>query len=247
MKVRGKFLAICFWSDSDGGIIRGGFLGEEDRNKLIALARDGSAASRMTRRANALVLLDNGWSCREVAKCGWLSESAQRWRSEKSWHGPCVSSQPLLAVERLVANDGWVASRVKAVSRRRRGPQARLYRACHPAILDHRGRGLTPATLLPPPSMRGFTPPVTPPQRGTKLRTLADSDAKCNATSARAHQGKARFSFLLRRLPLDFGDAKAAPGKGKSRRFKALRRCTSRRNSGLFRSHSLSNRETPTS
>ena len=22
--------------------------------------------------------------------CGWLSESAQRWRSEKSWHGPCV-------------------------------------------------------------------------------------------------------------------------------------------------------------
>ena len=59
-----------------------------------------------------------------------------------------------------------------------------------------------------------------------------DSDAKCNATSARAHQGKARFSFLLRRLPLDFGDAKAAPGKGKSRRFKALRRCTSRRNSG---------------
>jgi hypothetical protein len=31
---------------------------------------------------------------------------------------------------------------VKAVSRRRRGPQARLYRACHPAILGHRGRRL---------------------------------------------------------------------------------------------------------
>jgi hypothetical protein len=30
-----------------------------------------------------------------------------------------------------VANDGWVARPVKAVSRRRRGPQARLYRACH--------------------------------------------------------------------------------------------------------------------
>jgi Bacterial extracellular solute-binding protein len=29
--------------------------------------------------------------------------------------------QPLLAVEFLVANDGWVASPVKAVSRRRRG------------------------------------------------------------------------------------------------------------------------------
>jgi tetratricopeptide (TPR) repeat protein len=36
--------------------------------------------------------------------------------------------QPLLAVEFLVANDGWVAGPVKAVSRRRRGPQGRLYR-----------------------------------------------------------------------------------------------------------------------
>ena len=88
-------------------------------------------------------------------------------RKKLAW--PLRSSQLLLAVERLVANDGWVTSRVKAVSRRRRGPQARLYRACHPAILDHRGRRLTPATLLPPPSMRGFTPPVT----GTVGRTLA--------------------------------------------------------------------------
>jgi hypothetical protein len=42
----------------------------------------------------------------------------------------------------LVANHGWVASPVKAVSRRRRGPQARPYRACHPAILGHLGRRL---------------------------------------------------------------------------------------------------------
>ena len=81
LKIRRKFLAICFWSDSDGGMIRGGFLGEEDRNKLIALARDGSAASRMTRRANALVLLDNGWSCREVAKALLLDDDTIRgWR-----------------------------------------------------------------------------------------------------------------------------------------------------------------------
>ena len=80
-------------------------------------------------------------------------------RKKLAW--PLRLFQPLLAVERLVANDGWVASRVKAVSRRRRGPQARRYRACHPAILDHRGRRLTPVTLLPPPSLRGFTPPVT--------------------------------------------------------------------------------------
>jgi hypothetical protein len=29
-------------------MIRGGFLGEEDRTKLIALARDGSTASRVS-------------------------------------------------------------------------------------------------------------------------------------------------------------------------------------------------------
>jgi hypothetical protein len=48
-------------------MIRGGFLTGEDRGKLVALARDGSAAARVTRRANALVLLDGGWSCQEVA------------------------------------------------------------------------------------------------------------------------------------------------------------------------------------
>ena len=74
----GKFLAFRCWSDSDGGMIRGGFLGEEDRNKLIALARDGAAASRMTRRANALVLLDDGWSCREVAKALLLQTSGRQ-------------------------------------------------------------------------------------------------------------------------------------------------------------------------
>src|SRR6516165_10036781 len=49
-------------------MIRGGFLSAEDRRHLIALARDGSAASRLTRRANALVLPDDGWSCEEVAQ-----------------------------------------------------------------------------------------------------------------------------------------------------------------------------------
>jgi len=62
-------------------MIRGGFLGEEDRNQLIALARDGSAASRVTRRANALVLLDDGWSCQEVADALLLNDDTIR-----GWH-----------------------------------------------------------------------------------------------------------------------------------------------------------------
>ncbi len=62
-------------------MIRGGFLTEEDRSKLIALARDGSAASRVTRRANALVLLDDGWSCQEVADAFLLNDDTIR-----GWH-----------------------------------------------------------------------------------------------------------------------------------------------------------------
>jgi hypothetical protein len=61
-KTREKFLVFFGLADSARGMIRGGFLTEEDRGKLVALVRDGSAASRVTRRANALVLLDGGWS-----------------------------------------------------------------------------------------------------------------------------------------------------------------------------------------
>jgi Winged helix-turn helix len=45
------------------------------------LARDGSAASRLTRRANALVLLDDGWSCQEVAAALLLNDDTIR-----GWH-----------------------------------------------------------------------------------------------------------------------------------------------------------------
>ena len=62
-------------------MIRGGFLSAEDRRHLIALARDGSAASRLTRRANALVLLDDGWSCQEVASALLLNDDTIR-----GWH-----------------------------------------------------------------------------------------------------------------------------------------------------------------
>jgi hypothetical protein len=44
LKIREKFLAFFGLADSDWLMIRGSFLGEEDRKKLIALARDGSAA-----------------------------------------------------------------------------------------------------------------------------------------------------------------------------------------------------------
>jgi len=49
-------------------MIRPCFLDSESRRDLIDLARDGSAAHRLARRANALELLDKGMRCQSVAK-----------------------------------------------------------------------------------------------------------------------------------------------------------------------------------
>jgi hypothetical protein len=62
-------------------MIRAGFLSPEDRADLIDLARDGSAAHRLSRRANALVLLDDGMSCEAVAKVLLLDDdTVRRWQ-----------------------------------------------------------------------------------------------------------------------------------------------------------------------
>jgi hypothetical protein len=55
-----KSLAIRSSGDSVPSMIRPHFLDPESRRDLIELARDGSAAHRLARRANALVLLDDG-------------------------------------------------------------------------------------------------------------------------------------------------------------------------------------------
>jgi len=63
-------------------MIRAGFLSPEDRADLIALARDGSAAHRLGRRANALVLLDDGLSCAAIAKLLFIDDdTVRRWYS----------------------------------------------------------------------------------------------------------------------------------------------------------------------
>jgi hypothetical protein len=49
-------------------MIRPGFLDRESRQDLIELTCDRSAAHRLSRRANALVLLDDGMSCEAIAK-----------------------------------------------------------------------------------------------------------------------------------------------------------------------------------
>ena len=62
-------------------MIQSGFLSEEDRKALTALARDGSSPCRVSRRANALVLLDKGWSCKQVGQALLLDDDTVR-----GWH-----------------------------------------------------------------------------------------------------------------------------------------------------------------
>lgn len=50
-------------------MIRGRFLDAASRKDLRELARDGAVPHRLARRANALVLLDDGMNCNAVARC----------------------------------------------------------------------------------------------------------------------------------------------------------------------------------
>ena len=62
-------------------MIRPRFLSPVDRADLIALAKDGSAAHRLARRANALLLLDAGYNFRKVAEVLYLDDATIR-----AWH-----------------------------------------------------------------------------------------------------------------------------------------------------------------
>jgi len=62
-------------------MIRGGFLSPPQRAELMALLRDGHTEQRLARRANAVLLLDKGWSCVEVAEALLLDDDTVR-----DWH-----------------------------------------------------------------------------------------------------------------------------------------------------------------
>ncbi len=63
---------------SRGQAKRAGFLSSQDRACPVALMRNGSAAPRLTRRANAILLLDDGLSCEDVAKVLYLDDDTVR-------------------------------------------------------------------------------------------------------------------------------------------------------------------------
>jgi transposase len=59
-------------------MIRAGFLSEAERQTLVGLARNGLAEHRIARRANAIVVLDIGWSCSKVASALLLDDDTVR-------------------------------------------------------------------------------------------------------------------------------------------------------------------------
>jgi transposase len=62
-------------------MIRGRFLSPSQRCELLALLRSGRTEQRLARRANAMLLLDDGWSCEKVAAALYLDDDTVRnWR-----------------------------------------------------------------------------------------------------------------------------------------------------------------------
>src|SRR5712671_3535513 len=79
-------------------MIRPGFLSKAERNELRALARDGRSEGRIVRRANAVVLLNDGWSCAEVATALLLDDdTVRRWPE----HG---SLRPMALITAVLAS-----------------------------------------------------------------------------------------------------------------------------------------------
>lgn len=67
--------------DSSGGMIRGGFLTSEGRAHLEALVKRPSERHGVARRANAILLLDDGLNCEAVARVLYLDDDTVR-----GWH-----------------------------------------------------------------------------------------------------------------------------------------------------------------
>src|SRR5256714_12655010 len=98
-------------------MIRGGFLDPNIREDLIALVRDGKAETRLTRRANALLLLDDGMSCEAIARVLYLDDDTIRywyklfgekglsWLADFGYKGRACE----LTVAQQDALKGWVA------------------------------------------------------------------------------------------------------------------------------------------
>jgi len=101
-------------------MIRGGFLSKAERLELRDLARDGLSEARAARRANAIILLDKGWSCQEVADALLIDDDTVRsWYRLYDEHGltglvvfDIGGSCSRLAAAQEAALFAWVSARL---------------------------------------------------------------------------------------------------------------------------------------
>ncbi len=101
-------------------MIRGGFLSNAERHELRALARDGLSEARAARRANAIILLDKGWSCQDVAEALLIDDDTVRsWHRLYDEHGltglvvfDIGGSHSRLSTEQEAALFAWVSARL---------------------------------------------------------------------------------------------------------------------------------------
>ena len=69
-----KVLAIRSWIDSSLAMLRGGFQSAKERTALQAVMWHPSEIHGVARRANAILLLDDGWNCAKVAEALYLDD-----------------------------------------------------------------------------------------------------------------------------------------------------------------------------
>ena len=92
-------------------MIRSGFLSKAERLELRALARDGLSEVRAARRANAIILLDKGWSCQEMAEALLIDDdTARSWHRLYDEHGLRLCRKFLQALKRLACGHDYAAS-----------------------------------------------------------------------------------------------------------------------------------------
>ncbi len=114
-------------------MIRGGFLSDKERAALQAVIRHPSETHGVARRANAILLLDKGWSCAAVSEALYLDDDTvrtwqKRYRSGGldelvlfDWHGRPGHLSPSQEAElsahlgeRLYRDTGEVAAHIRA-------------------------------------------------------------------------------------------------------------------------------------
>ena len=106
-------------------MIRDRFLTAPSRRELISLARDTSAAHGLARRANAIVLLDNGMSCEAVAQVLLIDDdTVRRWYGMYQLGGLGAlarvnyeGSECRLSEEQQSALKAWIAETLPRSSR----------------------------------------------------------------------------------------------------------------------------------